>query len=234
MSTTALSHSPDTTPLGWDVQLHHTMRTLDSRFTLDVQWRSDAQRVVVLGPSGSGKTLMLRLLAGVLSAQKGRIVLQGRVLLDTAQRLDRPARERALGCVFQDYALFPHLTVRQNIAFAAQAGQDGEIDTWLERLDLRAVAGLLPHQVSGGQRQRTALARALMSRPRALLLDEPFAALDAALARRLRSELLELQKGLGLPMLLITHDEEDMRAFAQDTIELQGGRLRAVDGEATR
>jgi molybdate transport system ATP-binding protein len=129
--------------------------------------------------------------------------------------------------------LFPHLTVRQNIGFALKEGwlnpspahQDSPVNHWMEVFQLESVASLYPEQISGGQRQRTALARALVSQPAALLLDEPFAAMDRPLRQRLRSELLQLQAELSLPMVLITHDEEDMQAFAQEVIQVDKGRV---------
>ncbi len=134
--------------------------------------------------------------------------------------------------MFQEYALFPHLTVRQNVAFGLDGGwrnprrdvASDAVDRWLRAFELGALAQRYPDELSGGQRQRTALARALVGAPRALLLDEPFAALDAPLRRRLRAELAELQVLSALPMLLITHDEADVEAFADEVIEIEGGR----------
>jgi molybdate transport system ATP-binding protein len=165
--------------------------------------------------------------------QQGKVVFKDKVLLDTHRGIHLPARHRGLGYVFQDYALFPHLTVRQNIGFALAQGwsnpspahQDPAIDHWTEVFQLQAVADLYPEQLSGGQRQRTALARALVASPQALLLDEPFAAMDRPLRQRLRSELLQLQAELSLPMVLITHDEEDVQAFAQEVIQVDKGRV---------
>ena len=151
--------------------------------------------------------------------------------------------------MFQDYALFPHLTVRQNIAFALRRGwlnppasvDEPVVAHWIDTFDLQAVAGHYPHQFSGGQRQRTALARSLVNGPTALLLDEPFAALDRALRRHLRQELLELQTALRLPMLLITHDDEDVDALAEHVVQLEAGRvvgsaslMEPLDGETAR
>ena len=174
--------------------------------------------------------------AGITLPDSGWVRVAGRALFDGAAGLNLSPQQRQVGYVFQDYALFPHLTVRQNIAFALRRGWRNplrreplpEADRWIEQFGLQDVAAQLPHQISGGQRQRTALARALVTRPTALLLDEPFAALDKALRHRLREELLELQMSLQLPLLLITHDEDDVDRLAQEVVHLEAGRVRGT------
>jgi molybdate transport system ATP-binding protein len=217
----------------WDVALRRSFRQGAQRFALDVAFRSDAHRVVLFGPSGAGKTQTLRLMAGIGTPEAGRVAVAGRTLFDAASGVNLSPQQRRIGVVFQDYALFPHLSVRQNIAFARQRGwrnpgqglRDEAVERWIERFQLGAVAEQLPHQLSGGQRQRTALARALADSPDALLLDEPFAALDKPLRVRLREELRELQAALALPLLLITHDDDDVDCLAQEVIELAEGRV---------
>jgi len=219
----------------WDVSVRKTLESGGHRFALDIAFRSNATRLVLLGPSGAGKSLTLRAIAGLLRPDQGRVALDGEVLFDSHAGLDMPAGERRLGYVFQEYALFPHLTVRQNVSFALSRGlrnpRRGEAlaaaDRWLDTLEIRPFADRYPDELSGGQRQRTALARALAAEPRALLLDEPFAALDASLRIRLRDELRELQSRLALPILLITHDEADVAAFADDVIRIHDGRAVA-------
>lgn len=216
----------------WDVHLQRRLHHGASRFELDLRFASSAQRLVLFGPSGSGKTQTLRMLAGISRPDAGHVRLDGRTLYDSAVGLWLSPQARRLGYVFQDYALFPHLTVRQNVGFARRRGwrnpvpglRDPQVERWLQRLHLDAVADHLPHQISGGQRQRTALARALVGEPSALLLDEPFAALDTGLRRRLRQELLELQTQLGIPLLMITHDDEDLAVLAQEVVQIDGGR----------
>ena len=217
----------------WQVSLQKQLGHKGALFEIDVAFTSDAQRLVLFGPSGAGKTQTLMMMAGLNIPQQGRVAFKDKLLFDSHSGVHLPARQRGLGYVFQDYALFPHLTVRQNIGFALAQGwgnpstahQDPAIDHWTEVFQLQAVADLYPEQLSGGQRQRTALARALVASPRALLLDEPFAAMDRPLRQRLRSELLQLQADLSLPMVLITHDEEDVQAFAQEVIQVDKGRV---------
>jgi len=217
----------------WQVELRSRLGSQASAFELDIAFTSDAQRLVVFGPSGAGKSQTLMMMAGLNAPQLGRVVFKDKVLFDSHRGIYLPARQRGLGYVFQDYALFPHLTVRQNIGFGLVQGwrnpspahQDPAIDYWTEVFQLQAVADLYPEQLSGGQRQRTALARALVASPQALLLDEPFAAMDRPLRQSLRSELLQLQADLSLPMVLITHDEEDVQAFAQEVIQVDKGRV---------
>jgi molybdate transport system ATP-binding protein len=217
----------------WEVDLRRVLQHEGSRFELGVRFASDAPRLVLYGPSGAGKTQTLKLIAGIARPDSGRIVVAGRTLFDGAAAVRLSPQERRLACVFQDYALFPHLSVRQNIAFARRAGwlnpppkmQDAQVDRWIAAFHLESVAGHLPHQISGGQRQRTALARALVNEPTALLLDEPFAALDNALRQRLRGELKDLQAQLRLPMLLITHDDDDVRELADQVVYLQAGKV---------
>lgn len=224
--------------LTWDISLAKVLSHQDARFALDMRFASKGQRIVLFGPSGAGKTQTLKLIAGITRPDGGHVRVAGRTLYDQGQRIDLPSRQRRLGFVFQDYALFPHLTVRQNIAFARQRGwlnpgakqRDEMAERWIRDFHLDAVAALYPAQLSGGQRQRTALARALAHEPAALLLDEPFAALDQRLRLRLRAELAELLDQVRLPMLLITHDEGDLNALADEVIHLQEGRVTHIDG----
>jgi molybdate transport system ATP-binding protein len=222
----------------WEVRARKSLESGGHRFELDIDFRSNATRLVLFGPSGAGKSLTLRAVAGLLRPDQGRIALDGEALFDSQAGIDMPAGERGLGFLFQEYALFPHLTVRQNIAFGLDNGwrnprrriDSPVVDRWLETLELRSLGERYPDELSGGQRQRTALARTLAAGPRALLLDEPFAALDTALRAKLREELRDLQARLALPMLLITHDEADVAAFADEVVHVEAGR--AVRGGA--
>lgn len=226
----------------WQVALRKRLQHGSSRFDLDVNFSCADLRVVLFGPSGAGKTQTLRMIAGIVPPDTGRVSVAGRLLYDHAQSVSLSPQERHLAYVFQDYALFPHLSVRQNIAFARKLGwrnpgrqtSDPRVDAWIERFHLQGVVDHYPHQISGGQRQRTALARALMNDPTALLLDEPFAALDKGLRQKLREELLELQLSLRIPLLLITHDDDDVRCLAERVVHLEAGRVVPEPSEEAR
>jgi molybdate transport system ATP-binding protein len=219
--------------MNWDIDLHKHLRHGASRFQLDVRFASQAPHLALFGPSGAGKTQVLKMIAGIVRPDSGHVQIAGRRLYDSSAGVHLPPQARGLGFVLQDYALFPHLTVSQNVAFALHRGwrnparnvQAPAAQRWIDALHLQAVAGQYPHQLSGGQRQRVALARALVHEPPALLLDEPFAALDQALRRRLRAELRELQAQLGIPTLLITHDDDDLRELADEVVMMRAGRV---------
>ncbi|NID16442.1 ABC transporter ATP-binding protein [Luteibacter yeojuensis] len=216
-----------------DVSVRKVLRADDRVFELDVAFASAHRRIVLFGHSGAGKSLTLRAMAGLLAPDEGHVRVDGRTLFDATARVNLAARDRGVAYVFQDYALFPHLTVAQNIGFGLDRGwfnprrrmRDERVGRWLDTFELAAVADSYPSRISGGQRQRVALARALVAEPRLVLLDEPFAALDPALRGRMRSELRALQARLDLQMLVITHDPADVEALDGHTIELRDGRV---------
>ncbi len=216
-----------------DLYLQKELRAADRVFSLDITLASDSQRIVLYGPSGSGKSLTLKAIAGLMRPDSGHIRIQGRTLFDSTQGIDVRVQERNVAYLFQDYALFPHLTVAQNIAFGLARGsvnlrrpaEHPAVRQWLQAFELDTIAHSRPSQISGGQRQRVALARALVAEPDMLLLDEPFSALDLSLRQRMRAELADLQTRLQVPMLLITHDPADVEALGQTVFELRDGRL---------
>lgn len=218
--------------MSFDVDIRKRVRSDGREFSLEVCFSTEARRTVIYGPSGAGKTLTLQAVAGLLTPDSGHIRCGGEPLFDAARGVNLPARRRQLGFLFQDYALFPRLNVRQNIAFGLQRGwfnparrtAPAAVEHWLQAFELTEVAAQKPHQLSGGQRQRTALARALVNSPRALLLDEPFAALDPALRERMRDELQALLDRLDIPLLMITHDPADLDRFGECRVLLRDGR----------
>lgn len=198
-------------------------------FTLDVAFDSIGGVTALLGPSGAGKTLTLRAIAGLLRPDSGRIACGGRVLFDAAAGVDLPARARRVGYVFQHYALFPHLTVAENVAYGLhawpRAARRVRVTEVLETVGLAGYAGRRPRELSGGQQQRVALARALAPEPAVLLLDEPLAALDAPLRRRLGAELRAVHERTAIPMVLVTHDPLEAARVADAVVQLDGGRV---------
>ena len=219
--------------MSFDVDILKTVHSERRSFELRVRFKTSARRTVIFGPSGAGKSLTLQALAGLLKPDTGRITFDNEVLFDVASGIDVPARHRGFGYLFQDYALFPKLNVRQNITFGLSHGLrnpsakvgDAAVERWLRAFELVDVAGQRPDELSGGQRQRTALARALVNSPRALLLDEPFSALDPELRERMRGELDALLQRIDIPVLMITHDPEDLAWFGDDALYLREGTI---------
>jgi ABC-type sulfate/molybdate transport systems ATPase subunit len=204
------------------------MATLRADFTLplrsfELELALEVDRTVALvGPSGAGKTSVLRAISGLVRPPRGRIALGDDVWLDTDRRLFRKPDERRVGLVFQEYALFPHLTVRQNVAYA---GKERAAE-YLERFRISHLADARPAALSGGERQRVAVARALARGPGVILLDEPLSALDAHTKGAVRAELQELLEELALPTILVTHDFEDAAALADLVGVIVDGHLR--------
>jgi ABC-type sulfate/molybdate transport systems ATPase subunit len=192
-------------------------------FRLAVELSVD-RTVALVGPSGAGKTSVLRAVAGLLRPASGRIALDDEAWFDSAAGLFRKPDERRVGLVFQEYALFPHMTVRQNIAY----GGRHRVDEYLERFRIAHLAGARTTELSGGERQRVALARALARDPGVLLLDEPLSALDAHTKVTVRQELQELLREFGLPTILVTHDYEDAAALADQVGVIVEGQLRQL------
>jgi ABC-type sulfate/molybdate transport systems ATPase subunit len=191
---------------------------------VDLELAVGRETVALVGPSGAGKTTVLRAIAGLATPERGRIELDGTTLFDAHAGIDLPPEQRRVGFVFQDYALFPHMTVEQNVGYA---GRERVADL-LNRLGIARLAKVRPEALSGGERQRVGLARALARDPAVLLLDEPLSALDAHTRLAVRGELRELLESFDLPTLLVTHDYEDAAALARRIGVLVEGRLLQV------
>jgi molybdate transport system ATP-binding protein len=201
-------------------------------FRLHVSLEVGAEILVLFGPSGSGKTTTLNAIAGLVTPERGHLVLDGRVLFSregAARAVNVPTRARRVGYVFQQYALFPHLTALGNVAYPLRGPErQACARQLLERLSLAHLADRFPHELSGGQQQRVAIARALAAAPRVLLLDEPFSALDMAARQRLQRDLLTLQRELGLVVIYVTHRLEDAFAVGQRLAVMRDGELAQV------
>ncbi|SNS41541.1 molybdate transport system ATP-binding protein [Noviherbaspirillum humi] len=179
----------------------------------------------LFGPSGAGKTTLLRMLAGLTQPDAGRLVIGGETWFDGEKGIDLPPQRRAIGYVFQDHALFPNLTVRENIAYGADRRDAGWVDELTEMIGLAELRQRRPDTLSGGQRQRVALARALARKPALLLLDEPLSALDAGLRSRLQDDLARLHAQLGLTTLMVTHDLGEVFKLSSEVLCLEDGRI---------
>ncbi|MHC1752042.1 ATP-binding cassette domain-containing protein [Humidesulfovibrio sp.] len=219
-----------------DLDIRMTLGGCGRSFDLAARLVSSGRSTVFFGPSGSGKTVTLRAVAGLMTPDAGRIALDGEVLFDAAAGIDLPARARGVGFVFQDYALFPHLSVAENVGFGLGRGLFGRVDAPARRrvAELLELAGLAelaqarPGRLSGGQRQRVALLRALARKPKVLLLDEPFAALDPLLRQRMRREVRAICQAAGAPTVLITHDPDDVLEFGGTLALYEAGAVREV------
>jgi molybdate transport system ATP-binding protein len=204
-------------------------RSDSAGFSLDLEFRAAAGVTALFGPSGSGKTLTLDSIAGFMRPDEGRVLLDDDILFDGATRVNLPPQARNCGYVFQNYALFPHMTLRENLVFAAERRPRLErhrrVNEMLERFRLVDTAGRRPHEVSGGQRQRCSIARALIGAPRVLLLDEPTQGLDAPL----RAEFYEVLRGVRAdfktPVLLVSHDLDECFELGEEMLILRDGHI---------
>lgn len=205
------------------------IRTSFGGFALDVSLRAGAGITILFGPSGAGKTLTLDSIAGFAHPDEGRIELDGRIVFDGAAGVDLPPRDRGCGYVFQNYALFPHMTLRENLRFGAarwnRLERHRRVQEALDRFRIAAAADRRPHEASGGEKQRCSIARALIGQPRVLLLDEPGRGLDAVLRAELYETLREVRESFGTPMLLVSHDLDECFALGDQMLVLMNGRV---------
>ncbi|HEY7333836.1 MAG TPA: ABC transporter ATP-binding protein [Bryobacteraceae bacterium] len=211
------------------IRKNYAPRKESSGFSLDLEFRAGAAITVLFGPSGSGKTLTLDSLAGFVRPDEGRILLDDAILFDAAAGVHLTPQARQCGYVFQNYALFPHMTLRQNLAFAAERRPRLErhrlVNEMLERFRIAEAAGRRPHEVSGGQRQRCSIARALIGGPRLLLLDEPAQGLDAPLRAEFYEVLRQVRAEFKTPALLVTHQLDECFELGDEMIVLHGGKV---------
>ncbi len=203
-------------------------------FKLAVRFEACRGALGLLGASGAGKSMTLRMIAGVATPDRGRVVLDGRVLFDSVAGVNVSPAQRRIGVVFQDYALFPHMTVAENVAFGlhelGEAERRARVREELDRMHIGELANRFPKEISGGQRQRVAIARCMAIEPGALLLDEPFAALDPHLRRQMEEQLRETLRSYNGVVIFVTHDMEEAFRFCSELLVLDGGRVIA-EGE---
>jgi len=198
-------------------------------FSLDVEFQAAQGITVLFGPSGAGKTLTLDSIAGFVRPDEGRVLVDDQILFDAASGVCLAPRARHCGYVFQNYALFPHMTLRKNLEFALDRSprleRHRKVNEMLEKFHLADVSGRRPHELSGGQKQRCSIARALIGSPRLLLLDEPARGLDVPLRAELYSVLREVRQDFGVPILLVTHDFEECLELGDEMLVFREGRI---------
>ena len=194
------------------------------RFSLDIDFSTRARRIGILGHSGSGKTLTLKCIAGLVTPDKGCISHGEKVLFDSSRRIHVRPQQRRIGYMFQNYALFPNMTVRQNIAAAFPWKKRAGAETFLRRFGLDDIADKYPAQLSGGQQQRTALARLLAYAPDMILLDEPFSALDDTVRGQMQDQLGELLSDYNGTLMLVSHNKDEIYRFSEELIVIDEGR----------
>ncbi len=204
-----------------------------SGFTLDASFTTRTSVTVVSGPSGSGKTTILSILAGLLRPDRGRIRLDSTVLFDSEARLNLPPEARRIGYVFQDYLLFPHLSVRRNLLYGWRRrppdARPPSPERVVEVLELKELLDRLPHTLSGGQRQRVALGRALLCGPRLLLLDEPLASIEETLRQRVLGYIEQVLHEWDIPTLYVTHNAAEAERLAQQKVHIEAGRVTSIE-----
>lgn len=202
-------------------------------FSLQVELKVSNQIVVLWGPSGSGKTTVLHCLAGLRNPSSGFVKINNQVVFSSEEKINVPTRLRNIGYLFQDYALFPHMTVKKNVLYGLNSTKKKTVKTLdpLELLNSFGVGHLMdryPRQLSGGERQRVALARALAVQPRLLLLDEPLSALDKETRLNLRQELKNLHYQWKIPFVLVTHDEEEAKFLGDQIVSMEKGEVKEI------
>ncbi len=209
------------------LEFRKELLTAEGKMVLDINLRIDERDCLTLyGKSGAGKTTTLRILAGLAEPDEGFIQVGGDIWLDTDKGINWPPQKRSCGLVFQDYALFPNMTVRKNLEYALSSQEDpGIVDRLLEIVDLRKLAGRKPDTLSGGQRQRVALARALVRKPKILLLDEPLAALDMEMRRKLQDELLNIHKEFTITTILVSHNLAEIFRLSNRVAVIETGLI---------
>ncbi|HKK79974.1 MAG TPA: ATP-binding cassette domain-containing protein [Phaeodactylibacter sp.] len=213
------------------IAVEKRLHTASGEWPMQVELQVEARAFLgITGPSGSGKTTLLRMIAGLVCPDHGRIEVDDRVWLDTARGINVPPQQRGIGMVFQDYALFPNMNVRQNLEYALAKGEDKQVvEELIQIMALEALVARYPRQLSGGQQQRVALARALVRRPRLLLLDEPLSALDPRMREHLQDYIRRVHETYELTTLMVSHDYREVHKLAQRVIGLEDGKVVQPD-----
>lgn len=224
------NESNSNSPLGvggsLSISIERAMLTSEGKTNLEICTEIQGKELLcVFGHSGAGKTTLLRMLAGLTKPDKGRIVFNNTVWFDSEKKINIPPQLRKVGYMFQDYALFPNMTVEKNISFAQREKSKEDVDKLLELFDLRVLKNQHPAKLSGGQKQRVALARALAAKPNVLLLDEPLSALDFDMRMLLQQEIRKAHELLNTITLMVSHDRQEVYNLASSVIVLKNGNI---------
>lgn len=202
------------------------------RFTLDVHATLTQRVTALFGPSGAGKSTLLNIMAGIVKPDSGRITIDGVTVLDTQQKIDMPIHQRQIGLVFQDHRLFPHMSVEKNLKYGAHrfeaADQQKSLAEVTALLELGELLKQKPYQLSGGEKQRVALGRALMSKPRLLMLDEPLASLDKRLKSQILPYLKRVAEEVDIPMIYVSHSMDEITQLTDHVMHIAHGKLIAT------
>ena len=205
----------------------------ETSFDLEISVEVGPGFTVLTGPSGAGKTSLLRLISGIIKPDRGRIEMDSQVFFDAEQAIDLPIRERHIGFVFQDYALFPHMNATQNVSYGIKTGSHSErqdkANEMLGLFHVEHIAARMPREMSGGEQQRVALARALASEPRIALLDEPLSAVDVETRGKLLDEIENAQERTKVPFIYVTHNEAEAARLGRQRITMRNGRVVAAN-----
>ena len=199
-------------------------------FELDIKFTVGNGLLAIQGMSGSGKTTILNCISGIKTADKGHIRLNNKILFSSNDNINMKIKDRNVGYVFQNYALFPHMTVRENILFGVNkkyTDYEKELSYILDMMKIRHIMDKYPSEISGGEKQRVAFARAMIIRPDILLLDEPFSALDEDLKEDIYKDLLNIKKSQNIPIILITHNKNEAKILADKIIYIHNGKIKA-------
>ncbi|MGZ8270023.1 MAG: ABC transporter ATP-binding protein [Methylophilus sp.] len=210
-----------------DAHIYKPLQGANGAFYLDASLQiMQGEFVALFGPSGVGKTTLLRCLAGLDQPESGFITVQNQVWFNSDKHIQLPPQQRRVGYMFQDYALFPNMTVRDNLVFALRKGANKQrVNTLLEMMDLGELQHRKPDMLSGGQKQRVALARALVSEPALLLLDEPLSALDPSIRAHLQDEILHMQRSVGITTIVVSHDVGEVYKLANRVLVMDAGKI---------
>ena len=210
------------------MKLYLNIRKTIGDFKLNMELSSEADKIGILGASGSGKSMTLRCIAGIETPDSGVITLDGRTLFDSSKKINVKPQDREIGYLFQNYALFPTMTVKENISCGIRDKDrktDNEVNTYIEQFHLTGLEGRYPHELSGGQQQRVALARIMAGKPKLVLLDEPFSALDSYLRDKIRKQTITALEESGLSIIIVSHDKDDLLSLSDEIFIIHEGEM---------